>query len=310
MNFFVHGVLGHYLQQANLDDGSDAPSLDDLHPVDQSNDHQDDQDDQQQDDQQDQNQGDDDEVVIGFADEQEQIQQQEEETKAAPQWVRDLRKRDRENAKRIRELEAQLQQSQPAKPKIELGKKPSLDDFDYDTEKFEGALTEWFDRKRQIEAQAESEKFEQEERERAWNDRLKDYEVKKAALRVPDYEEAEESIKAVFDQVQQGIMVNAAENAAHLVYALGKSPSKMQELASIKDPIKFTYALAKLEGQIKVGSKKTTSAPPPETRVRGSAPIAGSVDSNLERLRAEAEKTGDYSKVTAYRRQQREKQRQ
>lgn len=305
MNFFVHGVLGHYLQQANLDDGSDAPSLDDLHPVDPPANEQ-----EEEQEQEEQEQAADDEVVIGFADEQEQQQKQEEESNAAPQWVKDLRKQDREKSKRIRELEQQLQQSLPAKPKIELGKKPSLDDFDYDTEKFEGALTEWFDRKRQIEAQAESEKFEQEERDRAWNDRLKDYEVKKAALRVPDYEEAEESIKAIFDQVQQGIMVNAAENAAHLVYALGKSPSKMQELASIKDPIKFTYALAKLEGQIKVGSKKTTSAPPPETRVKGSAPIAGSVDSSLERLRAEAEKTGDYSKVTAYRRQQREKQRQ
>lgn len=303
MNFFVHGKCGHFLHQANLDDGSELPSLDDLHPVDPPASEQEEEQEEEQD------QEAEEEVTIGFADEQEQQQQQEEENRAAPQWVKDLRKRDRENAKRIRELEAQLQQAQPAKPKIELGKKPSLDDFDYDTEKFEGALADWFDRKRQIEAQAESEKFEQEERDRAWNDRLKDYEVKKAALRVPDYEEAEESIKAVFDQVQQGIMVNAAENAAHLVYALGKSPAKMQELAAIKDPIKFTYALAKLEGQIKVGSKKTTSAPPPETRVKGSAPIAGSVDSTLERLRSEAEKTGDYSKVSKYRQQLREKQR-
>jgi len=32
---------------------------------------------------------------------------------------------------------------------------------------------------------------------------------------------------------------------------------------------------------------------------------SGTVDSNLERLRAQAEKSGDYSKVTAYKRSKR-----
>jgi hypothetical protein len=52
-----------------------------------------------------------------------------------------------------------------------------------------------------------------------------------------------------------------------------------------------------------VSNKKP--APPPEKVVGGTAPIRGAVDSTLERLRADAERTGDYSKVFAYRKQKR-----
>jgi hypothetical protein len=87
------------------------------------------------------------------------------------------------------------------------------------------------------------------------------------------------------------------------VYALGKNPKKLKELASITDPVKFAFAIAKLETQLKVSNKKP--APPPEKVVGGTAPIRGAVDSTLERLRADAERTGDYSKVFAYRKQKR-----
>jgi len=39
--------------------------------------------------------------------------------------------------------------------------------------------------------------------------------------------------------------------------------------------------------------------------LKGKAPKSGAVDSNLERLRAEAERTGDYTKVIAYKNQKR-----
>ena len=45
-------------------------------------------------------------------------------------------------------------------------------------------------------------------------------------------------------------------------------------------------------------------APPPEKRISGGVPgVSGALDDTLERLRAEAEKTGNYSKVMAYKRQ-------
>ena len=92
-----------------------------------------------------------------------------------------------------------------------------------------------------------------------------------------------------------------------VVYALGKNPKKAKELASITDPGKFAFAVAKMEAQLKVNPAKRP--PAPERAITGSsAPISGTVGSTLERLRAEAEKTGDMTKVIRYRNQLREKQ--
>ena len=102
---------------------------------------------------------------------------------------------------------------------------------------------------------------------------------------------------------QQGIVLQGAENPALVVYALGKNPSKAKELSSITDPVKFAFAVSKLESQLKVSNRK--SAPPPEKVLSGTG-RASAVDSTLERLRADAEKTGDYTKVTAYKRQKKQ----
>jgi hypothetical protein len=53
---------------------------------------------------------------------------------------------------------------------------------------------------------------------------------------------------------------------------------------------------------LKVTSRKPSAAP--EQIVSGNAPKSGTVDNTLERLRAEAERTGDLTKVMAYKRQQ------
>ena len=99
--------------------------------------------------------------------------------------------------------------------------------------------------------------------------------------------------------------MQGSENPALVVYALGKNPKKAKELAAISDPVKFAFAVAKLETQLKVTPRKT--APVPERQIRGSAQLSGAVDSTLERLRAEADKTGDRTKVAAYLNAQRAK---
>ena len=61
-----------------------------------------------------------------------------EEEERAPEWVRDLRKKNKEDQRKIRELEAKLAEKEA--PKQALGKKPDLEEFDYGTEKYEAAL--------------------------------------------------------------------------------------------------------------------------------------------------------------------------
>lgn len=235
-----------------------------------------------------------DEVVVTIGD----AEQPAEETAAAPDWVRELRKNHREAQKRIRELELQVSGSEK-KPEL-LGNKPTLEDFDYDADKFESALTDWHDKKRKAEEMATNAAKEQEAATRTWQEKLANYGTSKTALKVKDYDDAEAVVLDMFDVTRQGIIVQGADNPAVVVYAIGKNLAKAKELAEIKDPIKFAFAISKLETQLKVQNKK--NPPAPEKTVTGTGKISGSVDSTLERLRAEAEKTGDMSKVMEYKR--------
>ena len=226
----------------------------------------------------------------------------QEEEKPAPEWVRELRKSHRELQKRNRELEAKLTQDQAPKAP-EIGKKPTLEDFDYDAEKFENSLAQWFERKRQADEQAAKVQADIEKQQQEWQAKLQGYGKAKAELKVKDYDDAEGIVQESFNTTQQGVILQGADNPALLVYALGKNPKKAKELASISDPVKFAFAIAKLETQLKVTNRKAAS--PPEKTVQGTGRVSGTVDSTLDRLRADAEKSGDYSKVMAYKRQKR-----
>lgn len=236
------------------------------------------------------------EIVVSIGDE------TPKEEEKAPEWVRELRKKNREDQKRIRELEAKLAEKEPSKPK--LGPKPTLAGCDYDDEKFEEELTAWHEQKRQHEAEEAKAIKAKEDAEKSWQDRLAGYEKAKKEIKVKDFEEAEEAVIQCLDVTQQGVVIHGAENPAIVIYALGKNPGKAKELAEIKDPVKFAFAVAKLETQLKVSSKKP---PAPEKIVTGTARISGSVDSTLDRLRKEAEKTGDFTKVVAHKREQKHK---
>ena len=243
---------------------------------------------------------DDDEVIVSIGEE----SPPQEEKESAPEWVRELRKSYRELQREKRELEARLTTSQKAEEKpLSLGAKPTLEQFDYDAEQFEGALEQWYENKRKVQEQDNAKKAEQQKAEQDWQNTLKNYGSLKSQLKVKDYDDAEHVVLESLNETKQGIILHGAKNPALVVYALGKNPQKVKELASIDDPVKFAIAIGGLEKELKVTSRKTASPPPPESKVRGSAPISGAVDSTLERLREEAARSGDHSKVFAYKQQ-------
>ena len=227
----------------------------------------------------------------------------EEEEKAAPEWVRELRKNHRELVRENRELKEKLTTTKTEANPVVLGAKPKLEDFDYDADKFEQELTKWHDQKRAVEAQKAKAAEEDQKLQQDWQAKLDAYGTAKAALKVKDYDEAEATAQELFNVVQQGIVVKGAENPALVIYALGKNPKKATELSAITDPVKFAFAIAKLETQLKVTNRK--AVPPPEKIPTGSGQSMSGTDSHLERLRADAAKTGDYTKVTQYKRQKR-----
>lgn len=244
-----------------------------------------------------------DEVVVSIGDPPEQT---EEDDNRAPEWVRELRKANREKDRRIRELEQQARANQqPKEQGVQVGEKPSLASCDYDEEAFERELLAWEGRKRQAAEEQRKKEAEAKEQQDAWNETLARHRQNAAELKVSDYQEAEDAARNALSEVQQAIIVSGADNSALVFCAIGKNEAKLKELASIKDPVKFSFAIAKLQTQLKVTTRSKTP-PIPEKQIRGSGSFtAGSSDTELERLRDEAQRTGDMSKLLAYKRSKR-----
>lgn len=238
-----------------------------------------------------------DDVVVSIG---EESPPQEEEARA-PEWVRELRKANREKERKIRELEAKLNAAPTETKPVALGKKPTLEDCDYDSEEYETKLAAWYEDKRLHDAAEADAQAQRDAEAKAWQDKLDSYAKARASLKVRDYEDAEAVALETFNVTQQGIVLQGSDNPALIIYALGKNTTKAKELASITDPVKFAFAVAKLETQLKVTNRKA-AASPERTITSGGGRISGSVDSTLERLREEALKTGDMSKVMAYKR--------
>lgn len=229
------------------------------------------------------------------------------EDEPAPEWVRELRKNYRELQKKNRELEAKQRAAPPDVKTVTLGPKPNLEACDFDTDRFESELEAWHTRKREIENQEAQKRTAQEAEQEAWNSKLKGHETAKAELmtKMPDYEDFEATALESLSQVQQAVIVSGAENSALVLAALGSNPKKVKEIASITDPVKFAFAVAKLETQLKVTPRKV--APAPESIVTGSGRGSGKVDATLARLEAAAAKSGDRSEIFRYKQSLRDK---
>ena len=210
-----------------------------------------------------------------------------------------------EVARLKRELEARSQPAGDAEP----GPEPTLEECGYDEDLLKQKHAKYLkdlDRK----AEADREKAKRADVERAATQKLMDsYGTKKAEwsarVTAEKYAEAENTVAARLKPDAQDVILKVAKDPAKVVLMLGQRPELLEGLAGETDRDRFVAKLVELEGKIMV-KKKGTQAPPPEESVRGSG-ATGAAGSTLERLRAEAEKTGNYDKVSAFHRKQREK---
>lgn len=228
---------------------------------------------------------------------------EDEETAETPAWVKELRKSHRETQKRIRELEAE---NATLKPKPAIAAKPTLESCEYDESKFEAALTSWHENKRKLDEAEAKEQVKVRKLNEDYSTSLQAYHDEGKTLGVKDFSEAEEEAKAIFSTVQQAIIVKGSKSAAKVIYALGKNPELARKLASIEDHIAFAFEVARLEGKIVT---KTKSPPKPETVIKtGGAPLTNAAEKQLEKLRADAFKSGDYTQVARFNRQLKKQQ--
>jgi hypothetical protein len=200
---------------------------------------------------------------------------------------------------------AEIRRTGSAPQKVEVGEYPTLESVDYDEDKHREAVEAWTQRKAAADRQQSESQNQDRAAAEAWQADVQRFEARRVELKVPDAEEAIETAMAGLNQVQQAVIVKAADNPALVFAALGKHPGKLAEIASIQDPLKQAAAVAKLEGTLRVAPRR--KAPDPEQIASGSAAVTQGKDATLERLEAEAARTGDRSKVIAHKAQRKSK---
>lgn len=236
-----------------------------------------------------------DEVDVTFGDESDDDAQDDDEGETPV--IRAMRKREREKDKELRRLTRELERvkQQPAAAAVqELPPKPTLESCAYDEDEQERQLDEWYLLKASIESA-------EQEQKQVVQKRLQSYAEQAKGLKARDFRDVEEEVAAVFDPTRQSILLDAADNPALLVYALGKNPAQLERLSKIQSLAKFAAELGKLEKELKVKPRSEKPAPI-DTNLRSSAPVSGGSSKKLAQLEAEAERTGNRNKVIAYKR--------
>ena len=228
---------------------------------------------------------------------------QEEEEKA-PEWVRELRKKNSATNKRNKELEERLAQYEKKETTV-LGPKPTLESSDYDSEQYDKDLAAWYEKKSIVEKEQAVVEQSEASQEKAWQGTLSTHREKATELKakVGGYEEAEAMVSESLSTIQQSIILKQAKNSAHFILALGKDPKSLEKLSSLEDPADFLWEAAQMETRMKVGSRKAVTSP--EKTVNSGGGSANMGDATLEKLEKAAAKSGDRTKVIAYKRSKR-----
>lgn len=275
----------------------------------------------------------DDDVLIVEPEDEATGEPDDETVQAAPEWVKRLRQNHREAVKaerakskellqlkkEVQQLKRQAVQIEPSEPEVAApGAKPSLDAFEYDSEKYEAALSNWYEKKQQYESyqarqqeQQAAKQAEERERQEAWQNKLQQYQQKRDAFaaNARDFDGCELLVQNELTETQQSMLIDGADDPAFLIYVLGKNPAKLNELAEIKNPLQFAFRVAKLEERaaMQKSNRPTKTPPSPERPLVGGAPKNTNIGKQLDAMRAKAEQTNDYSALISYKKQLRQK---
>lgn len=206
--------------------------------------------------------------------------------KPAPQWVKDLRKNNREKDKELRELRRQLEQIQtkPAEaqqPQSDvIPPKPTLESCEYDEAAFDQAMTDWHEKKSRAEQEKQQQQRQQHELQQRYNERIAKHNERAAKLPVKDYAETEAIVRSELPPIQQSILIHAADEGSELIaYALGKNQQLRQRVAAETDPIRAAFLLGQISKQVSL-APKPKKAIKPEPEVRGGGADAKQDDFN------------------------------
>lgn len=279
----------------NEDYQEDTEQVEDNEVIDDEQDIDDSQDGEQDDDTEQDDSTDDDVLDFSFDDDGDSDNKDPYIGQEAPAWVKETREKYREAQRENRKLRQQLEQRSGQPEQQALREKPTLDAHEYDSDAYEQDYAAWLSEKSQHDARqkAEQEKYQH------YDERYKSS-VDAVRAKVADYDEIEQSIVETMPPQRQALIKMLVDDPARMVVALGKSPAQQEKLSGLDD-IQFAKQIVLMEQQMSSKSKsRNPNKPKPKTHELEGA--AGGVDTRLAKLEAEAAKTGDRSKVIAYKR--------
>lgn len=217
--------------------------------------------------------------------------------------IKQLREQRKEDARKLREKDREIEQMRNRKPVVRT-ERPSLESCEWDEDKLADELFAWKENERAAD-QAERQPIDNSRNEaaQAWQSELQTYKANAVKLAKPDFEQAEKAVVSTLTDAQQSTIVMAAKDPARFIYALGRSPVRLGQLAEITNPIKLAAEVARIEGARVMARKEPPNIDEP---LRGSARLSTppSGDDKAAKLLAAAEK--DPSKFPAYRAHMRE----
>lgn len=218
--------------------------------------------------------------------------------------IRTLRTKMRDAERKAKELQKKLDEKEAVNKVTELGPKPTLADHDYDEEKFASSVLEWNEKKRTVDADKERQQKANETFHGEWQEKHAAYKQRSKDIGIPDFEgTVEAQFRNSFSANQQSILVDVCLRPELVILALSQNEALAERLAGETNPVRYTAELVRLESKMKVSGMKPTTKP--EKRPAGTK-VASSANSQLEKLREAAAKSGDYTAVNAYKRKQRE----
>lgn len=231
-----------------------------------------------------------DEYSLRIGDEEIQLTEEDDDHvdgQPAPQWVKDLRKNNREKDKELRELRRELEQvkskpaeQQPLQQVDVIPPKPTLESCDYDEVAFEQAVTDWHEKKSRAEQSKQQQLRQQQEYQQRFQQRVEAHQKRASTLPVKDYQQMEEIVRAEVPDLHKEILIHCADEGSELIaYGLGKSQQLRQRVAAETDPLRAAFLLGQISKQVSL-APKAKKAIKPEPEVRGGGADAKQDDFN------------------------------
>lgn len=220
-----------------------------------------------------------DEYSLRIGDEEIQLTEEDDDHvdgQPAPQWVKDLRKNNREKDKELRELRRELEQvkskpadQQPMQQIDVIPPKPTLESCDYDEVAFEQAVTDWHEKKSRAEQSKQQQLRQQQEYQQRFQQRVEAHQKRASTLPVKDYQQMEEIVRAEVPDLHKEILIHCADEGSELIaYGLGKSQQLRQRVSAETDPLRAAFLLGQISKQVSL-APKAKKAIKPEPEVRG-----------------------------------------